>query len=68
MLRFIVDAHIVSFRFNAMNLIDIKKEDIILHDGDIVFIESRDTEVFFTGGLLGGGFVVGAAGWGGNTR
>ena len=27
---------------------------ILLHDGDIVFIESRETEVFYTGGLLGG--------------
>jgi hypothetical protein len=27
-------------------------EDVILHDGDIVFIEARDTEVFYTGGLL----------------
>ncbi|MFO1020590.1 MAG: polysaccharide biosynthesis/export family protein [Planctomycetales bacterium] len=35
--------------------LDFKEEDIILHDGDIVFIESRDTEIFYTGGLLGGG-------------
>lgn len=35
--------------------VNIRKEDVILHDGDIVFIESRDSEVFFTGGLLGGG-------------
>ncbi len=34
---------------------DITESDIILEDGDIVFIESRDTEVFYTGGLLGGG-------------
>ena len=34
---------------------DIRPEDVILYDGDIVFIESRDTEVFYTGGLLGGG-------------
>jgi len=27
----------------------------VLHDGDVVFIESRDTEIFYTGGLLGGG-------------
>jgi protein involved in polysaccharide export with SLBB domain len=27
-------------------------EDVILHDGDIVFIQARDTEVFYTGGLL----------------
>jgi hypothetical protein len=31
------------------------EEDIVLGDGDIVFIESRETEVFYTGGLLGGG-------------
>ncbi|MFK7778375.1 MAG: polysaccharide biosynthesis/export family protein [Gimesia sp.] len=34
---------------------NIRPEDIILQDGDIVFIESRDTEIFYTGGLLGGG-------------
>jgi hypothetical protein len=31
------------------------EEDIVLEDGDIVFIESRETEFYFTGGLLGGG-------------
>jgi hypothetical protein len=34
---------------------DVSEDDITLYDGDIVFIESRDTEVFYTGGLLGGG-------------
>lgn len=34
---------------------DIRPEDVVLYDGDIVFIESRDTEVFYTAGLLGGG-------------
>lgn len=29
--------------------------DIVLDDGDIVVIEARDTEVFYTGGLLPGG-------------
>jgi hypothetical protein len=29
--------------------------DIILDDGDIVYIEGREREVFYTGGLLGGG-------------
>ena len=33
----------------------ISEDDITLYDGDIVFIESRETEVFYTGGLLGGG-------------
>lgn len=31
------------------------EQDVILQDGDIVFIESRETEIFYTGGLLGGG-------------
>ena len=30
-------------------------DDITLKDGDIVFIESRDSEVYYTRGLLGGG-------------
>ncbi|WP_417734087.1 polysaccharide biosynthesis/export family protein [Rosistilla oblonga] len=29
--------------------------DIILEEGDIVIVEARDTEVFYTGGLLPGG-------------
>ncbi|HID20796.1 MAG TPA: hypothetical protein EYP14_00130 [Planctomycetaceae bacterium] len=33
----------------------ITEQDIILHDGDVVLIESRETEVFYTGGLLQGG-------------
>jgi hypothetical protein len=27
-------------------------QDVILQDGDLVFIEARDTEVFYTGGIL----------------
>ncbi|MCG6157147.1 polysaccharide biosynthesis/export family protein [Rubinisphaera margarita] len=33
----------------------IRPSDVVLQDGDIVFIESRETEIFYTGGLLGGG-------------
>lgn len=33
----------------------ITERDIELRNGDIVYIESRDTEVFYTGGLLPGG-------------
>jgi hypothetical protein len=29
--------------------------DVVLNDGDVVFIESRDTEFFYVGGLLTGG-------------
>jgi protein involved in polysaccharide export with SLBB domain len=32
-----------------------KPEDIVLEDGDIVYIQSREREVFYTGGLLPGG-------------
>lgn len=31
------------------------EDDIILGDGDIVFIDTREREIYFTGGLLGGG-------------
>ncbi|MCM2373196.1 polysaccharide biosynthesis/export family protein [Aporhodopirellula aestuarii] len=34
---------------------NIKEADITLQDGDIVYIENRETEVFYTGGLLPGG-------------
>jgi hypothetical protein len=30
-------------------------EDVVLEDGDIVYIESRDAEVYYTGGLMPGG-------------
>jgi hypothetical protein len=33
----------------------ITEDDIRLEDGDVVYIESRETEVFYTGGLLPGG-------------
>lgn len=45
----------IPIRLGPGETADIRPEDIILYDGDIVFIESRDTEVFYTGGLLGGG-------------
>ena len=31
------------------------QSDVILHDGDVVFVESREREFFYTAGLLGGG-------------
>ncbi len=34
---------------------DLSAEDVELQDGDIVYIENRETEVFYTGGLLQGG-------------
>jgi protein involved in polysaccharide export with SLBB domain len=34
---------------------NISPQDVTLEDGDIVYIEARETEVFYTGGLLPGG-------------
>lgn len=34
---------------------NLTSEQVTLQDGDIVYIESRETEVFYTGGLLPGG-------------
>ena len=34
---------------------NIRQEDITLYDGDIVMVESRESEVYYTGGLLPGG-------------
>ncbi len=45
----------IPIRLGPNENADIRPQDIILEDGDILFIESRDTEVFYTGGLLGGG-------------
>lgn len=33
------------------------KQDIILKNGDIIFVDSRSTDVFFTGGALSGGVI-----------
>lgn len=45
----------IPIRLGPGETADIRPEDVVLYDGDIVFIESRDTEVFYTAGLLGGG-------------
>lgn len=45
----------IPIRLSPGEQIHLTREEIILHDGDVVFIESRETEIFYTGGLLGGG-------------
>jgi len=45
----------IPIRLSATDRPSFQESDVILQDGDIVFIESRDTEIFYTGGLLGGG-------------
>jgi hypothetical protein len=34
---------------------DFRPEDILLHEGDVVYIEARPTEVFYSGGFLPAG-------------
>lgn len=45
----------IPLRLDERETIKFNPRDVILEDGDIVFIQSRDDEVFYTGGLLGGG-------------
>jgi len=45
----------IPLRLEEFETINFSESDIILEDGDIVFIASRDNELFYTGGLLGGG-------------
>ena len=46
---------IIPLRVRPGEMPQINPADVVLEDGDIVVIESRDTEVFYTGGLLPGG-------------
>jgi len=49
----------IPLRLRPGEVPSIRPEDIILHTGDIVFIEAREAEFFYTGGLLPAGqFVV----------
>mgnify|MGYP001825718587 CR=1 FL=1 len=45
----------IPLRVKPEEIPNITQDDVRLGDGDIVYIESRETEVFYTGGLLPGG-------------
>lgn len=45
----------IPLRLNPGEVPDVRPEDIILRDGDIVYVDSRETDVYYTGGQLGGG-------------
>lgn len=45
----------IPLRFFPDEVPDFKEEDIILNTGDIVMIQSRDREKFYTGGVIRGG-------------
>jgi len=42
----------VPLRMRPNEQVPFSPEDVILRTGDIIFIESRDTEIYYTGGLL----------------
>lgn len=45
----------IPLRLDVNDAITFTEQDVILEDGDIIFIEGRLEELFYTGGLLGGG-------------
>lgn len=45
----------IPLRMHPGQPVPFRPEDVVLHDGDVVFIETREMEFFYTGGLLGGG-------------
>ncbi len=45
----------IPLRLKPGQVPNIRPEDIILRDGDIVYVDTRETDVYYTGGLLGGG-------------
>ncbi len=45
----------IPLRFYPEELPQIKEEDIILNTGDIIYIPSREREIYYTGGALRGG-------------
>ncbi len=47
----------IPLRLCASELLPFGPQDVILQDGDIVFVAPRDNEFFYTGGLLPGGQV-----------
>jgi hypothetical protein len=48
----------IPLRLRPGEEIPFKPEDVILQSGDIVFIQARDTELFYTVGLIGSGQFV----------
>ncbi len=45
----------IPLRVRQGTMLGFKATDVILHDGDVVFIPAREERLFFTGGLLAAG-------------
>jgi hypothetical protein len=48
----------IPLRLRQDEPIPFRPQDVILHEGDIIFIRARETELFYTAGLLGSGEYV----------
>lgn len=48
----------IPLRVYPEQSLTLKEQDIVLNDGDIVYIEGRDAEVYYTAGIIGGGQYV----------
>ncbi|MBV9122325.1 MAG: polysaccharide biosynthesis/export family protein, partial [Planctomycetes bacterium] len=49
---------VIPLRLPPGEKLPIRPEDVLLQSGDVVFIEARDTDLFYTGGLLPAGEYV----------
>jgi len=45
----------IPLRVGPGEIPNFRPEDVILREGDVVYVEDRATDVYYTGGLLGGG-------------
>ncbi len=45
----------IPLRLKPGEVPDLRAEDVILRDGDVVYVDTRETDVYYTSGLLRGG-------------
>jgi protein involved in polysaccharide export with SLBB domain len=45
----------IPLRLKPGQVPDLRPEDVILRDGDVVYVDTRETDVYYTSGLLRGG-------------
>ena len=45
----------IPLRLKPGEVPDLRAEDVILRDGDVIYVDTRETDVYYTGGLLQGG-------------
>ena len=45
----------IPLRLKPGEVPDLRAEDVILRDGDVVYVDTRETDVYYTSGLLPGG-------------